>query len=135
MYDVAANTFALLPGDMTTGRIWHGCLVNEERSELILAGGHGIGYTPINTVEILEMDTGIWRLGQSHPLAGQVTFIKDPQLDQLIVLKSGVPNNVYEYNWENDAWMQLLGTRYNQGIANGYEPGVVVKASTIINCQ
>ena len=95
-YNVAANTFSL-PSDMTTGRIWHGCLVNEERSELILAGGHEIGYSPINTVEILELDTGIWRLDQSHLLAGQVTFIKDPQLDQLIVLKS-VLNIIYEYN-------------------------------------
>ena len=100
VFDMVQMTFSILPGQMSVGRLYHKCVLMEEKGLLIAAGGQTDGFSYTDSVEILKLEEETW--SSATPL---------PSVIQNVLATGEVMFNwgtkLYQYEIASNQWLEI----------------------------
>ena len=105
IFDTATRKFSLLLDQMTNARTGTTCAVLENDKLLIVAGGVSDGWTGIDSVEILDLQTKTWGNAGVMPNTGGVWnaggffFLLGTEL--------------YQYESNSDQWLEMVDVPFD----------------------
>ena len=96
--DADTRTFELLPPQLNQGRVVPNCVILDDEGLMVIAQGVTTGWSPTDTVEILDLVALTMNSAQATQRASGRIFLAD---EQMFMWNEDI---FYEYDALNDRW-------------------------------
>ena len=100
VFVIDQGTFSTLPEQLSVAKSSLACYILEEEGILIAGGGHTSGWMDTDSVEILDLMSGIWTDAESMPSAGVYVWTKGEFLFNW-------DTKLYQYDQASNEWAEI----------------------------
>lgn len=113
VFDMMTQAVTILPVQLSVGRTNPACTVLNNENLLIVAGGQSDGWSGIDTVEIIDLNTNTRADAQSMPFAGPQAWSVDEFIFNWDTL-------LYQYEVKDDQWVEIENVPFDLSLMKFY---------------